>query len=745
MRRIFLFLCVLALAFKIQAQRPKVGLVLSGGGAKGFAHVGVLEILDSLGIPVDMVAGTSIGAVVGGLYAIGHKPRSIRNIIESADWDDLISSEPKRLYRPYLERNRHDRYILKLKLQENKVLVPSGFVNGQKVYTKLSHLTQGFHGEIDFLKLPRQFVCIATELNTGRERVLTSGILTDAMRASMAIPSIFMPFNLNGTYMIDGGVVNNFPADKLVELGADIIIGIDVQTTIGDTIKRPTLARILEKTGMYINFQTTAEREAHCDLIIRPDMTGLGVPDFDKNKLIIRRGREEARNQMEALKKIAEIFKNYPPDSVPEYQPFPDTIFVNKIRHPGREKVDKATIKGVLGVKPENPVSISGLEKNINFLYGTDFFDQVSYHIFLEADSNDYTLEIRVREAESDGILGLGLRYDIDFGIGILLNYTRRNVVFKGSVLSADAVMGETPRFSFDYYFNKGKFPGLGISTRAIFSNYDFYAMNSYQGKSSHDDVQTKLYWQATSHNNFNYGGFIEHHYTSQSFSGLPSFRESLFDNNYIRPFLYHLNLGIFFRSDFLNKNVYPTSGRSNTTEIRLVNNTYASYRSGTEASFLNIKFNYLWAYAATENISVQPRMGGVFSFFNQATLPYMAFLGGMGENYFNNQIPMVGFRYRELGTAGTIEDPRQLFRDNALLVGLDVQWEWRKNMYLVAMTNIAGVGGRPSSLYADPEWHLGYGLKVGYSTMAGPLELAIHRSTATGSLLGFFNFGFWF
>lgn len=726
------------------AAQPKIGLALSGGGAKGFAHIGAMEIIDSLGIPIHIVSGTSMGAVVGGLYAIGYTPGQIENVVRRIDWNELMTSEPRRLHRPYLQRSVSDRHILGLKLANNKVLIPSGFINGQKIYAELSLYTQGFHGRQNFLDFPRPFVCVATELNTGRERVFTNGLLVDAMRASMAIPSVFKPYKIGRHYFLDGGVVNNFPADKLKDMGADIILGIDVQTTISDTMTRPTVANIVEKTIMYVNFKTTAEREAMCNLIIKPNMMGYGVSDFSQHETLIERGREEARRHIPQLLHLKDSIENLSTNNIKVYQPLPDTLFIKHVELQGRKNVDIATIKGLMNIREQSYTTKKNLEQRLPYLYGTGFFDQVSYQLHpLSGDS--VILEFNMREAESDGSLNLGLRYDQDFGIGILLNYQRRNILFMGSMLNADVVMGETPRFSVDYHFNRGVIPGLGISTRGIISGYNVYAENKFQGRAGDDDIQTRIYWQATALNHYNYGGFIEHHFSALNYRRVPGLNDILSERNLIRNNYHHLNVGLFFRTDRMDRTVYPHHGRFNDVSIRLVDPVYKSNNQQPARYFLNINTQARWAYEISDGWVLQPNASLVMSFFNTPTVPYAAFLGGVGGNYFNNQLPFVGFRYRELGTTRALENDNSFFRNNAAAIGLDVQYNLQRNTYITALINVGNIAKRPSGFFTDPEWLVGYGVKVGFLSIAGPIELTIHRNTSTGSIFGFFNFGYWF
>ena len=210
MKTILTLLIGIVLSFNAlsQEKRPVVGLALSGGGAKGIAHIAVLHVIDSLGIPVDYVAGTSMGAVIGGLYAVGYSPEKIHKEVTEADWGELMSDLSKREYLSIDEKNVPERYIVTTILEGFKPHVPSGFIGGQHIEAKLNQLFIGYHDETNYLELPRGFVCVAADLNNAREHTMTSGILPNSIRASMSIPSLFDPVQMDGTLLVDGGTMN---------------------------------------------------------------------------------------------------------------------------------------------------------------------------------------------------------------------------------------------------------------------------------------------------------------------------------------------------------------------------------------------------------------------------------------------------------------------------------------------------------------------------------------------------------
>ena len=231
-----------------QKQRPKVGLVLSGGGAKGVAHVGALKVIEQVGIPIDYICGTSMGAIVGGLYSIGYNAEELDSIIRAQDWMFLFSDKIDRSHRSFRSKMQNDLFLLSLPLNRKiKIASPTGIMKGQSILNKFSDLTIGYHDMDSFNDLPIPFSCVAADLVSGKEIVMRNGNLPLAMRASMSVPGFFEPVPKDSMIMIDGGVLNNFPVDVVKEMGADIVIGIDLSTTNYEAPKYKSLLDIANR------------------------------------------------------------------------------------------------------------------------------------------------------------------------------------------------------------------------------------------------------------------------------------------------------------------------------------------------------------------------------------------------------------------------------------------------------------------------------------------------------------------
>lgn len=283
--------------------RPSVGLVLSGGGAKGMAHIGVLKMLDSLQIPVDYIAGTSMGGIVGALYAIGYKGTEIELIALSLDWQELFSDSPPRKYLSYLEKEDDSRFQFNLGLKGFTPVTPSGFIQGQKISLQLSSMTLSSEYLKNFDDFFIPFRCVAADLISGKEVVLKQGSIAKAMRATMSIPTIFAPVEWGDSLLIDGGALNNLPVDVVRSMGAEFVIAVDVGDFHKDRKKLKSMINVLKQTFNLPLQERIHKHQQMSNLLITPKTEIFSSSNFSKKAIrrIIQAGNEAAKEFIDAL------------------------------------------------------------------------------------------------------------------------------------------------------------------------------------------------------------------------------------------------------------------------------------------------------------------------------------------------------------------------------------------------------------------------------------------------------------
>ena len=308
MRYFWIFLMIVLL-FGPDAwgQRKKVGVVLSGGGAKGVAHIGVLKVLEEAGIPIDYIAGTSMGAIVGGLYAVGYSAKSLDSMVRVQNWPFLLSDRVYRYNLPFSEKETNEKYLLSVPLTHGKGLsVPAGFVSGQNIYNLFSELTIGYHDSIPFRDLPIPFSCVAANMIDGKEVVMDSGILPLAMRASMAIPGAFAPVIIDSMILVDGGISNNFPVDVAKNMGAEITIGVDLSTGLKDAEGLNSIIGVVDQLTSFMGMQNYEKNRKAVDLYMNPGLKGYTAASFTSEAIdsMIARGERVARANWDNIMKL---------------------------------------------------------------------------------------------------------------------------------------------------------------------------------------------------------------------------------------------------------------------------------------------------------------------------------------------------------------------------------------------------------------------------------------------------------
>ncbi|MBQ8592839.1 MAG: patatin-like phospholipase family protein [Bacteroidaceae bacterium] len=312
MKKVLLFLLAALLFLPIYAEeRKKVAVVLSGGGAKGVAHIRALKVIEEAGIPIDYVVGTSMGAIVGGLYSIGFTTDQLDTLVATQDWGFLLSDNTERNTRSLVNRENADQYLFSVPLNsfgkskhtKENTLFGGGVIKGRNIARLFTELTEGYHDSIDFNTLPIPFACVAYDIVKGDEVVFHSGVLATAMRASMSIPGAFAPIRLNGKVLVDGGMCNNYPVDVARQMGADFIIGVDVQDTLRSAGQLNSLTEIAGQIINLICVNKNADNIRDSDVHIKVPVHGYSAASFNKSAIdtLLARGEAAARANWDKL------------------------------------------------------------------------------------------------------------------------------------------------------------------------------------------------------------------------------------------------------------------------------------------------------------------------------------------------------------------------------------------------------------------------------------------------------------
>ena len=429
----FFFLLALTLCAAIPASAddqpdanvPKVGLVLSGGGARGAAHIGILKILERESIPIDCIAGVSMGALTGGLYAIGYSPDEIEKFLVDQDWANVFSDAPQWRFTPLAER-ADSRYQGKIALRGWNLEIPGGLLGGQRFTEALDVMTAEpmLRAQNDFDNLPVPFRAVATNLIDGTPYIFRNGSMTQALRASTAVPMMFTPLETEDALLVDGGLVNNLPVDIVRDMGADIIIAIDVSTPLFGREDLHTLFNVIDQSISLQMVKTVEEQKKLASAVLSPDLHAYSNTDYDKISEIVRLGEEYAERHIDEIRALV---AGIPPRRT---RPVADantaTPIIDSISFSGLGKVPLKHVRKNLRLRPGDEADPSAIAAEVSRIYAMRLFESVSYTLE-PVGENLYRLIFRVRE-DLLNTLGAGIRYDNDYRFTILTEFIARQL-----------------------------------------------------------------------------------------------------------------------------------------------------------------------------------------------------------------------------------------------------------------------------------------------------------------------------
>ncbi len=434
--------------------RPAVGLVLSGGGARGVAHVGVIKVLDELRIPVDFIAGTSMGAIVGGLYASGMTADELSNFVETVDWTKLLTDRPPRAERSFRRKSDDIGFLVDFELGVNKsgLIFPEGFIQGQNLEIALKRLALPVISIDDFDKLPIPFRAVATDIVSGEAVAIDSGDLAAAMRASMSAPGIFKPVRLDGRILVDGGIANNLPVQVVRDMGADILIVVDVGFPL---LPEEELGSALAVTKQMLTILINGRAQDQIalltaeDILISPQLGDLGSQEFHRLSEAQQLGNEKALEFSGRLEKLSvsnELYLAYRErlEANRHGMPVIDSVVVEN-----ESRLSPKVIQVRLDDQVGKPLDVEQLESNISDIYGFNTFETVSYDVANDSDGN--TLFVRATEKSwGPNYLRFGINLEDDFSgnssynVGVRLTRTEVNPF--GGEFRFELQIGESPR-----------------------------------------------------------------------------------------------------------------------------------------------------------------------------------------------------------------------------------------------------------------------------------------------------------
>jgi len=713
----------------------KVGLVLSGGGAKGLAHIGVLKVIEESGLKIDYIGGTSMGAIVGGLYASGYSTQQLDSIFETTDFGNLIQDNLPRSAKSFNERQDSDRYVLKLPFNDFKVSLPSGISKGQNIYNLYAQLLS--HVKVDdFSKLPIPFFCMATNVETGEMVQLEQGDLATSLSASGAIPTLFSPVYINNMMLTDGGVLNNFPVEEVRAKGMDIIIGVDVQDGLRDRQQLSSGIDILTQVNNFRTIKAAEDKRLKTDIYVQPNIDDFTVLSFEEGETIIDNGEMAARKKLKEFQKIARAQNK---KATVVSVKINDSISIGNINIKGNTNYPRNFIRGKLKLETFEKTSFKRLNAGLNNLSATGNFEKINYLLTENGEYQDITL--RIYESSQNTQLKFGVHYDQLYKTSFLANLTQKSLFLTNDLASLDLIIGDNLRYNFNYYIDKGRYWSIGVMSRynQFEDDIDFESLqqtvgsqdtlNLNQLRLKNEDFTNQIYAETFLTQDFKYGLGAEYKHleaTTETFIGDPEVDEAetiIQENDLFSTYGY-------LRIDTMNDKFYPTSGYFFSGQMNIYFPVFDDY-----SEFAIAKGEVGYAHPIFKRVSgyIGSELGFTTGNENIAGLNF--FLGGFGNQTINNFSHFLGYDFFTLSANSYIKGILQL------------DYNFYKKNHLILTANYANV---EDDLLSTGNWlstpdFSGYGVGLGSQTILGPVDLKYSYSPETSESIWYISIGYWF
>ncbi|MCO4780926.1 MAG: patatin-like phospholipase family protein [Candidatus Cloacimonetes bacterium] len=677
----------------------KVGLALSGGAAKGFAHLGVLKVFEEEGIPVDLISGTSMGSVIGGLYSVGCTALELEEKLLKQNWDYLLDDKPKRNAVSMEQKDQLDRYVVSLPFRDGHINLPSGLVAGQRMESVLATSAWPYHNVRDFSKFKIPFAAITTDLESGDAVTITSGNLPEAMRASIGLPNAFTPKRYKGKLLADGMMVRNFPVKDVIEMGADIVIGVDVGSKLHKAEKLDNLVAIMDQTVSFTNTKNNDKQRALCDVLIRPNVLEMSAKNFDRIEDWIKMGEDAARKalpEIKSLLKAAKVSLRRRPKCLADHDLKAKII---SIKVEGNAKVPTSFVIREAGLKLPSEFSEKDISAAISKIYRSLFFELVSYQI------DGQTLVVKVKEKDS-GSFNFGLRYDRHGRTEALINTTVNQFSKNISQLLFDMKLGNKNSFKAQsiVYLNNHKKHLSALRIQALYQEELYFNFDKLTKPINELDYK-RLQLDVT------LGSILENNFSIRS--GLKLANNWLDENKAIVKLNKKEHETLLYSAvnyDSLDSTYFPKSGEKYDFEISWAAsdlNNDSEYVKKIISLFkvtpLNSRFSLLTAYKRGhldgKKLSVQSAFaqGGYGNFYDMSTL-YGFDRHSNGGNYL--QSAMVGAQYELLA-----------------------------NTYVLLRYNVGSTGYTKADVDSFSAMNKSGGITLAKLTKAGPLEFSVFHN----------------
>ncbi len=739
---------------KIKKYRPTVALVLSGGGAKGIAHIGVIKYIEDLGIPVDAVLGTSMGGLVGGLYSLGYTIEQMDSLARNIDWGWALSDKLSRRYFSYTDYkykekymlsipfyyekdyymmkmadenrfdpvHRHDDFHLGADFEEgaefikNNLLgsLPSGYIFGQNVSNLISSLTIGYQDDMDFIDLPIPFICVAADMVSGKAKLWFDGKINDAMRSTMSIPGIFAPVKVDGMVLVDGGLRDNYPTSLAREIGADIIIGVDLSDAQRTYVDVNNLGDIFSQ-GIAMLGRDAFEKNVNIpDVKIKPDLKEFNMLSFSKESIdtILVRGWEAAAVQDSLLRIVAKkTSRGYRKQPVrPAFDFHSDSLVIADIDIRGVLPREKELLKEKLDLKYGQKIARSQLDDIVARIYGTQAYDHVTYELLGTGEPFELVLNCRKGPIHQ---LGLGVRGDTEEIVSVLLNVGFNAHKLHGHVYDFTAKISANPYLQFHWSYDLPNMPTINAAAYMRWTDLNMLNMGSNRLSLNYMAARQEVYMSNMKWKKFDIkAGF------RNEILDVRNIRSSQVLGDYDLVHLTNDYMSLFLdsRMDTFDDGYFPTEGVNAGISYDW---TFAGIPYMPK-NFHTVQADVKGAVPVGEHLTIMPSLDFRFLLGEDIPVAYFNAMGGtLPGRYVDQQMPFHGIT--------NITAKKNILT----LYRVDVRARLAKNHYLSGILNYARDCDRFRD-YFKGAGYFGTAVEYSFDTIFGPISANVHWSNIT-------------
>ncbi len=691
----------------------RIGLSLSGGGAKGFAHIGVLKVIDSLGVKIDYISGTSMGAIVGGLYAAGYRAKDIEQIVMETDFYTLIANEKSRQESSFFNKSV-DKYLLSIPIKDGKInVLPTAISTGQKNIYILRELFKNVSNVDDFSKLPIPFMCVATNLESGKMELFEKGDLVSAIMASSAFPSLMDPVKIGDSLYIDGAMTVNYPSKPLKDKGMDVVIGVDLSQGLATRDQLNSLIDILNQVTDYSIQKETKNQYQYTDINIHPNLKGMSATSYGDKQQILDSGYREAlkyTSTLDQLPKAEDRLLRAPSSTI-----FSDLYKIDRIALENNNLFSENYVLGKMNLTLPSLQSYRSINKMIDKLYATNNYRLINYDIIKENDQN--TLKLFVNEDDTRFFLKFGLHYDEIFKTGLLVNLTAKRLLLKNSTISLDMIIGDSPRYYLNYSMDNGYIPGFGF-----YSSGMSYDQKDLKGTITADELwfRNELFIQSIWRDRYALGAGVSSDYVETEYA----LTQATLTDRFFNPYA-------FIKSDTQNDRSFPTKGVQLSLEGKIID----LFDDTTNNSTFQLKGDFRINIPITSFYTHRVKIFGGTTIGTNLPDFYRFKLGGEFEQNLGNHVSFYGY---QLG---------QHSGQHILSITNEVQFKLLKNLFLIPNLSFASTLEENHSMEDIFHFeHSSLGIGAGYRSPFGQISMNYSKSF-NKEQNGIFNvaLGHWF